>query len=184
MLSINTSTSLVHAYLLTTAMIVNEPLVAHSQSKVLSAIFGHLNQEELIDNENIVYGYEGAYGEFSKEFFETMTYYEQNEVLMLERRATQQSIWVKVEVPKGDAHGNAKVAEELKRAEKIEAEMLEKMSKAAKIFREVYQTFKAKKKVGLKKNVVSLEDRLLVHAVTILHKSATIFAYQNLNLLN
>ena len=97
-----------------------------------------------------------------------MTYYEQNEVLMLERRATQQSIWVNVQVPKGDAQANNKVAEELKKAEMIETEMLSKMSKAANFFKEVYQSYKAKKKVSVKKNIVSLEDRFLVHAVTIL----------------
>jgi hypothetical protein len=103
-----------------------------------------------------------------------MTYYEQNEVLLLDKRATQQSLWVSVNlVPlPGVGSGKAQVEEELKRAEAKEAEMIQKLDRVSVKFREVIGRVKARKMKFSRSKVVSVEERLLVAAVTAENRSA------------
>ena len=102
-----------------------------------------------------------------------MSYYEQNEVLLLDKRATQQSLWVTVNlVPLEGVSGKAQVEEELKRAEAKEAEMIQKLDKVSARFREVYGRVKVRKMKFSRRKVVSVEERLLVAAVTAENRSA------------
>jgi hypothetical protein len=113
-----------------------------------------------------------------------MTYYEQNEVLLLDKRATQQSLWVTVNlVPLEGVSGKAQVEEELKRAEAKEAEMIQKLDKVSARFREVYGRVKHRKMKFSRSKVVSVEERLLVAAVTAENRSALEIAFKNLDLL-
>ena len=74
-----------------------------------------------------------------------MDYYEQNEILQIEKRVTQQSIWIAVKI-EGE-NGEVKIKEELKKAEQKEAEEMEKMKDLAQKFAVVYK----KKKENLKR---------------------------------
>jgi hypothetical protein len=114
-----------------------------------------------------------------------MTYYEQNEVLLLDKRATQQSLWVSVNlVPlPGVGSGKAQVEEELKRAEAKEAEMIQKLDRVSVKLREVIGRVKARKMKFSRSKVVSVEERLLVAAVTAENRSASEIAFKNLDLL-
>ena len=104
-----------------------------------------------------------------------MSYYEQNEVLLLDKRATQQSLWVSVNfVPHaGVGSGKAQVEEELKRAEAKEAEMIQKLERVSVKYREVYARVKVRKMKFSRRKVVSVEDRLLVAAVTAENRSTS-----------
>jgi hypothetical protein len=113
-----------------------------------------------------------------------MTYYEQNEVLLLDKRATQQSLWVTVNlVPLEGVSGKAQVEEELKRAEAKEAEMIQKLERVSARFREVYGRVKHRKMMFSRRKVVSVEERLLVAAVTAENRSKSEIAFKNLDLL-
>jgi hypothetical protein len=113
-----------------------------------------------------------------------MSYYEQNEVLLLDKRATQQSLWVTVNlVPLEGVSGKAQVEEELKRAEAKEAEMIQKLERVSARFREVYGRVKHRKMMFSRRKVVSVEERLLVAAVTAENRSKSEIAFKNLDLL-
>ncbi len=84
----------------------------------------------------------------------------------------------------GAKSAKALVEEELKRADAIEAEMIQKLDKVSLKFREVYGAVKAKKKKKFSHTqVVSVEERLLVAAVTVEHRSTSTIAYKNIDIL-
>ncbi len=136
------SVSLVHSYLFTLTLIVNEPKFCDENRKALSEIIEQLIREEIIEESPFE---SGKYEKSVKKFKELMDYYEQNEILQIEKRVTQQSIWIAVKI-EGE-NGEVKIKEELKKAEQKEAEEMEKMKDLAQKFAVVYK----KKKENLKR---------------------------------
>lgn len=58
------------------------------------------------------------------------------------------------------------MAEELKRIDREEAELIKKHQKVAKMMREVYSRYRETKRNKVKAQMIKVEDRLLVAAVT------------------
>ena len=79
-----------------------------------------------------------------------------------------------------DKSAKALVEEELKRADAIEGEMIQKLDRVSLKFREVYGRVKAKKMKLTRTYVVSVEERLLVAAVSAEHRSSSAIAYKNI----
>jgi hypothetical protein len=71
----------------------------------------------------------------------------------------------------------------LKRADAREAEMIQKMDRVSVKFREAYGQVKAKKMKFARTKVLSVEERLMVAAVSADQKCASEIAYKNIDLL-
>lgn len=86
--------SVVHVFLATLTLIVNEREVAEQEKAAIGKIIEKLLGDEYIYEDHMLLEYK-SYVTFAKAFFD-QDYETQNGVLYTDKRSTQQSMWVKV----------------------------------------------------------------------------------------
>lgn len=128
-------------------LLINEPEFCDENKIQVWNILNKLIDEGLIEEDAFVIS-NGNYKPMT-ELFHASDYVSQNNILYLEKRGAQQSMWVKVEIindiPALDI--NSMVESGVKTADEKEIEKLSKLQKVAEKFKQVYAMKKANLKV-------------------------------------
>lgn len=130
------SPKLLHAFLTIHTLLINEAAFCSEHRVMVEGILNKLIDEGLLEDESYIMSHGNDYSALVEEFMSS-DYASQNEVLYLERRGEQQSIWVKVELIREEgkaAEVNAQVAASLKKADEDEIVLLSKYQGAKDLF--------------------------------------------------